>query len=85
MPKHLRDAHYQGAEQLGHGTDYEYSHDRPDAWSDQDYLPEAKQYYEPVERGHEAVIRQRLEELQRRKQRIAGEQATGDSQKKEGP
>src|SRR5213078_3941863 len=38
VPRHLRDAHYRGAEQLGHGTEYEYSHDRPDAWSAQDYL-----------------------------------------------
>src|SRR5262249_58694439 len=51
VPKHLRDSHYQGAEQLGHGIDYEYSHDQPDAWSGQDYLPEQRRYYEPVDRG----------------------------------
>jgi putative ATPase len=68
VPKHLRDSHYKGAEQFGHGVDYEYSHDQPDAWSEQDYLPEARRYYEPVDRGHEAIIRERLEELRRRKQ-----------------
>jgi putative ATPase len=67
VPKHLRDNHYRGAEEFGHGTDYEYSHDLPDAWSAQEYLPEARRYYEPVDRGHEAVIRQRLEELRRRR------------------
>jgi putative ATPase len=67
VPKHLRDSHYKGAEQFGHGTDYEYSHDHPDAWSAQEYLPEARRYYEPVDRGHEAVMRQRLEELRRRR------------------
>lgn len=68
VPKHLRDSHYKGAEQLGHGKDYEYSHDKPEAWSEQAYLPETRRYYEPVNRGHEAIIRERLEELRRRKQ-----------------
>jgi len=27
VPEHLRDSHYRGAEQLGHGTGYQYSHD----------------------------------------------------------
>src|SRR5947209_14530949 len=27
VPKHLRDTHYRGSEQLGHGEDYKYSHD----------------------------------------------------------
>ena len=31
VPKHLRDNHYRGAERLGHGADYQYSHDHPDA------------------------------------------------------
>jgi putative ATPase len=68
VPKHLRDSHYKGAEQLGHGKDYEYSHDQPDAWSNQAYLPETRRYYELVNRGQEAIIRERLEELRRRKQ-----------------
>ena len=29
VPKHLRDAHYRGAKQLGHGEGYQYSHDSP--------------------------------------------------------
>jgi putative ATPase len=74
VPKHLRDNHYQGAKHFGHGENYEYSHNHPDAWSAQDFLPESRRYYEPVERGHEAVIRERLEELRRRK-RDAGEKA----------
>ena len=63
VPLHLRDAHYKGAEALGHGEEYQYSHDHPGGWVDQDYLPEARRYYEPADRGHEAVIRQRMEEL----------------------
>jgi putative ATPase len=75
VPRHLRDSHYAGAEQLGHGAGYEYSHNQPGGWSAQDYLPAPRRYYEPVERGHEAVIRQRLEELRRRKSQ-ANEGAT---------
>jgi putative ATPase len=66
VPAHLRDTHYKGAEQLGHGEDYQYSHDHPGAWVDQQYLPERRRYYEPTDRGFEASIRQRLEELRRR-------------------
>jgi putative ATPase len=67
VPRHLRDTHYRGAEQLGHGTDYQYSHDHPDGWVDQDYLPEQRRYYEPADRGHEALIRRRLDELRSRR------------------
>ncbi|MCS6849627.1 MAG: replication-associated recombination protein A, partial [Gemmataceae bacterium] len=67
VPEHLRDAHYRGAALLGHGTDYQYSHDFADGWVDQDYLPEERQYYEPTDRGEEALIRQRLKALRRRR------------------
>ena len=36
-------------------------------WVDQQYLPEQRRYYEPTDRGHEAAIRQRLDELRSRK------------------
>jgi putative ATPase len=68
VPRHLRDSHYQGAELLGHGEGYQYSHDAPGGWAPQVYLPEARRYYEPVDRGHEAVIRERLEALRRLQQ-----------------
>jgi putative ATPase len=67
VPLHLRDDHYQGAQQLGYGAGYEYSHNAPEGWTPQEYLPEERRYYEPVDRGHEAVIRRRLEELRRRR------------------
>ena len=56
VPEHLRDAHYKGAKQLGHGEGYQYSHDFEGGWVDQEYLPEARRYYEPVDRGYEAEI-----------------------------
>jgi putative ATPase len=63
VPEHLRDAHYRGAQKLGHGEGYKYSHNFEGGWVQQDYLPETRRYYEPVERGYEAEIRRRLEEL----------------------
>jgi putative ATPase len=67
VPKHLRDNHYRGAKQLGHGDGYEYAHDHPDGWVDQAYLPEDRRYYEPTDRGFEAELRRRLEELRNRR------------------
>src|SRR5204862_3648570 len=51
VPEHLRDAHYKGAKQLGHGEDYKYSHDFPEHFVVQDYLGTVKRYYEPTEQG----------------------------------
>jgi putative ATPase len=71
VPPHLRDAHYRGAGQLGHGADYQYSHDHPGGWVAQAYLPEERRYYEPVDRGYEAVIRGRLEALRQQGEQSA--------------
>ena len=60
VPMHLQDAHYQGARQLGHGANYQYAHDSPDGWVEQDYLGVEKRYYEPVDRGYEIEIKDRL-------------------------
>ena len=48
----------------GYGADYQYDHDAPEAFSGQNYWPEAmgrRTLYEPVERGFERDIRKRLE------------------------
>jgi putative ATPase len=68
VPEHLRDASYRGAEQLGRGVGYQYSHDFAGGWVAQQYLPEDRRYYEPVDRGHEAEIRRRLDELRQLRQ-----------------
>jgi putative ATPase len=67
VPEHLRDDHYAGAGALGRGLGYQYAHDFPGGWVDQRYLPEDRRYYEPVDRGYEAEICRRLEELRRRR------------------
>ncbi|WP_054711423.1 replication-associated recombination protein A [Bacillus sp. JCM 19041] len=54
VPRHLKDAHYQGAKNLGRGTEYKYPHDFPDAWVRQQYLPDSfkkHRYYEPKQTG----------------------------------
>jgi putative ATPase len=66
VPVHLRDAHYKGAKEMGHGKGYKYSHDYPGARALQQYLPrelEGKQYYHPRESGHEARIKERLDQI----------------------
>jgi putative ATPase len=68
VPKHLKDSHYRGAkEEFGHGTEYKYAHDFGDGWVDQEYIPADVEYYHPTDRGFEAKIKARLEELRKRK------------------
>jgi putative ATPase len=67
VPKHLRDANYRGAEQFGHGQEYKYSHDYDGGVVDQEYLPEERRYYEPTDRGYEAILQQRLAEWRAKK------------------
>ncbi len=65
-PKHLRDASYSGAADLGHGEGYKYPHDYPEGRVKQDYLPrdmEHRRYYRPVDRGFEQELAHRLREL----------------------
>ena len=59
VPLHLRDAHYKGAEKLGHGTEYIYPHDYPGHFTEQAYLPKEIQsahYYQPSDNGQEKRI-----------------------------
>jgi putative ATPase len=67
VPKHLKDAHYEGAKKFGHGTDYKYAHNFADGWVDQEYIPADVDYYKPTDRGNEAKIKERMEELRKRK------------------
>ena len=41
VPNHLKDSHYAGAKQLGHGIGYQYPHNDPSGWLPQQYLPDA--------------------------------------------
>lgn len=59
VPKHLRDAHYPGAQALGHGTGYKYPHDYPGGWVQQQYMPDelvGHKYYFPKDIGAEKAL-----------------------------
>ena len=63
VPMHLRDAHYRGAAQLGHGTGYDYPHDHPEGWVDQHHRPdevEGNVYYDPSPHGYEREVADRM-------------------------
>ena len=49
IPPHLKDAHYGGSQELGHGLTYKYPHSYPDHYIEQQYLPDNikdRKYYE---------------------------------------
>ena len=65
VPMHLRDAHYKGAADLGHGDGYEYPHDDPTGWVAQQYRPPEvadNTYYDPSPHGFEAEVTERMEQ-----------------------
>ncbi len=69
VPSHLRDAHYPGSKNLGHGTSYVYAHDEPFGIAEQQYLPDTvlgAEYYQPTALGAEAGFRERWERIRRR-------------------
>ena len=67
IPDNLKDAHYQGAAKLGHGTGYIYPHDYPGDWAPQQYLPNqlvGKQYFQPKgESKYEGAFKKQYELL----------------------
>lgn len=63
-PKHILNAPTKLMKAEGYNEGYRYDHDQPDAFSGQDYFPEAmgrKTFYDPPERGFERDIRKRLD------------------------
>ncbi|MBV0931784.1 replication-associated recombination protein A [Marinobacterium weihaiense] len=67
VPEHLRNAPTSLMKDLGHGAEYRYAHDEPDAYAaGENYLPEAiadRQWYRPEPRGLEIKIRDKLQHL----------------------
>jgi putative ATPase len=67
VPVHLRDAHYRGAQKLGHGEGYVYPHDAPAGWVAQEHLPAevaGERFYRPGHHGAEPRMYERLQERQ---------------------
>ena len=78
VPAHLRDSHYRGAAQLGHGAGYVYPHDAPEGRVPQQHRPdglEGRVYYEPSDHGEERAVAERLGRA-RRDPRAHGGSAT---------
>ena len=72
VPMHIRNAPTKLMKELGRGDGYRYAHDEADGYAaGERYLPEELgdlRFYEPVERGLEIRIREKLAELRRRDQ-----------------
>jgi putative ATPase len=63
-PKHILNAPTNLMKSEGYGSGYDYDHDAPEAFSGQNYFPDAlgrQTFYDPPERGFEREIRKRLE------------------------
>ena len=70
VPMSLRNAPTKLMKDLGHGDNYRYAHDEVDGFAaGAHYFPDtlpAQQFYQPVERGLEIQIGERLADLRRR-------------------
>lgn len=67
VPVHLRNAPTRLLKELGHGREYRYAHDEPNAYAaGETYLPEGMAepgWYQPVARGLEIKISEKLAQL----------------------
>lgn len=67
VPLHLRNAPTKLMKQLDYGKGYRYAHDEPDAFAaGESYLPDeliGRQWYQPVERGFEIRLKEKLDRL----------------------
>ncbi len=76
VPLHLRNAPTGLLTRLGYGRAYRYSHEEPEAYAAGEcYFPEAlegRRYYEPVARGLEAQIKEKLARLRAQDEEARG-------------
>ncbi|SIO86267.1 replication-associated recombination protein A [Nocardiopsis sp. JB363] len=66
VPAHLRDAHYKGAVDLGHGKGYRYAHDYPGGVAPQRHAPDGltdREYYRPTQHGTERRLTEVLNKI----------------------
>ncbi|WP_238946141.1 replication-associated recombination protein A [Vandammella animalimorsus] len=89
VPVHLRNAPTQLMKQLGHGQHYRYAHDEPDAFAaGERYLPEGMAepgWYQPVPRGLEIKIGDKLAQLRERNRQARQIQPPPQGQQPEQP
>jgi putative ATPase len=73
VPMQLRNAPTKSMKEWGYGAGYQHAHAFADAVNEMDCLPEAlkgRSWYHPTERGLEKRIKERLEELRKRRQQL---------------
>ncbi|MGH7672264.1 MAG: replication-associated recombination protein A [Gemmatimonadales bacterium] len=74
VPLHIRNAPTGLMKDLGYGAGYKYAHDAEQAYTPQEYLPEAlrgSRWYEPTEFGHEKTVKERIEWWEKLKREAA--------------
>lgn len=60
IPRHLKDGHYAGANKLGNAIGYQFAHDHPNHYVEQQYLPDAlknRVYYQFGDNRNEQAAR----------------------------
>ena len=70
VPLHIRNAPTGLMKGLGYGKGYQYAHSLEDKVADMDCLPDSlkgRKYYHPQETGEEAIIKNKLEAIARKK------------------
>ena len=68
IPTHLQDAHYKGAQKLGHGLGYKYAHDYKNNYVKQQYLPyelTGREFYKPSGNGYEVKIKEHMAKIKK--------------------
>lgn len=68
IPYYLKDAHYKGAKELGHGIDYKYAHNYKNHYVKQQYLPDEFKdisFYSLTNEGYEKTLKEHLERIKK--------------------
>ena len=87
VPLHLRNAPTRLMKGLGYGKGYQYAHDLEDKVAGMECLPEnlrGRVYYQPTKEGIENRIRERLEEIKRRRSQAANSQSPDSADRNSG-
>ena len=66
VPSHLQDAHYKGSANLGRGIGYQYAHNYPNHYVEQQYLPDEirdEKFYIPADNGYEKTIKEHFKKI----------------------
>ncbi|MFC1533547.1 replication-associated recombination protein A [Thermodesulfobacteriota bacterium] len=72
VPLHIRNAPTGLMKRLGYGRGYQYPHNYPGAWVDQEYMPERirnRIFFRPTDRGLEKDVKRRMADYKGRKEK----------------